>query len=129
MKVKRVFLIPFAGRGYRKKTTPPAIDFPEMMTSQTPFSMPGGSGWWGTQLRGCPPPLGLLLYARCAERPQSLIVKTGLVRNLSKPPMLAAEGDAVGGFSEIKEEAKGLGTFAQPANAASLAHTRPDFSS
>jgi hypothetical protein len=29
----------------------------------------GGSGWWGTQLRGCPPACGLRLYAAALSAP------------------------------------------------------------
>ena len=49
--------------------------FPEMMTCQTPFSLPGGSGWWGTQLRGCPPAFGLLLYAAALSAPSACSFK------------------------------------------------------
>jgi hypothetical protein len=101
--------------------------FSEMMKCQTPFSMPRRSGCWGAQLRGCPPSFWgqspnspslrlarrvrrfapqrnwcLTPITRCVERPSSLGLQAGLVRNLRKPLTLLAEGGAVGGVAKSR---------------------------
>src|ERR1035437_9007331 len=88
----------------------------------------GGSGWRGTQLRGCPPSFWgqspnspslrlaqrvrrkapqrnwcLTPITRCAERPISLILQAGVACEQRKPPTLAAEGDAVGAVAKHKD--------------------------
>ncbi len=67
------------------------MDLPKMTPCKPLFSVAGGSGWRGTQLR-VPRPAGSSFT--CAERPTSLIFQAGLVCDQRKPPTLA-KGHAV----------------------------------